>query len=611
MKLRFSIRILLITALLAVRVSIAAPPDKLQEPHLEGDKFVEVKFGDDEIVSHLGGLLDDPDPVVREQAVMALGATNNQAAFAHLRKAMQDEDIGVRVAGVEAAVELGGDQAAPTVLDALEAKETPMLMVGMRKARKMNLSAAAPKVRLLLSSEDELVRAVALSTLTRLGQPAPPSQLKKLLNAPSRRVRLRAAENAYLLAQPASIIDDLMRAAEEPNPPPLRAAGLEALSKHAFGKAGKLLAAAEKDSNPLLVRSALRAYHLTGRAELVRPFLDHPSAMVRLAAMRAAADLKIASAVERLFELMLEATDKPTHLTARRALREIGGESVPDGAAGVMHQQVEALEKLRAGKKPTKADATLEPDSEARDTSQLLQLHLRNISSCNWLVGELKSKKALKLQLKILTATLDKNSYWTIDSPVLLELAPALGKIGDQRAVDPLLKVLKKCVVDGVRHLRAMIQMRIGPPYSEEVTGKIIQALGKLKVYSAADTVKDVATTNVQGSRVSRAASYAYRTLHLLVRQDNRSKIESCIAEGLTPEYGHSMLARFHAVKAAGRLKIKTAVPSLREMLTGERPGRRSMHAAAWALQEITGKTPRIPQPRIRQGDWILKKVSE
>jgi hypothetical protein len=32
------------------------------------------------------------------------------------------------------------------------------------------------------------------------------------------------------------------------------------------------------------------------------------------------------------------------------------------------------------------------------------------------------------------------------------------------------------------------------------------------------------------------------------------------------------------------------------------------MVIAAWAIQEITGQTPSIPQPRLRQGDWILRK---
>ncbi len=36
-----------------------------------------------------------------------------------------------------------------------------------------------------------------------------------------------------------------------------------------------------------------------------------------------------------------------------------------------------------------------------------------------------------------------------------------------------------------------------------------------------------------------------------------------------------------------------------------------SREHAAWAIQEITGQTPAIGQPRRKQGEWILRKLAE
>lgn len=614
MKARFSIiMILLSIAVLTSALSTAAPPT-LDEPVLEGDRLFEMKFGDDEIVSLLAALLGDDDPLVREEAASSLGATNNNTAMQHLRTAMTDEDLGVRMVAVQGAVDLAGKGAEASVSAALGAKEPLMRMAAMRNVRGLNLTGTAPKLSGLLSAQDPLIRSIALSTLTHLNHAAAPAAIETLLGDASDRVRLRAAENALLSDKPpASLIDALLRNAEKPNPPAVRAAAMEALGKLAFPKARRLLSAAGKGSHPLVVRGAVRAYHHAAKPKLVRPFLDHPSPTVRLAAIRAAGDLKIAPAVERLFELMLTAFDEPTHMAGRKALREIGNQSVSDGAADAMDAGVKAVWALAKGAKPAapRTEESAPPDPDARDNSQIGRVHRRNVASCSWILGDMKSKKAYDIQLKILTDTLDGKTPWKINSSVLLELVPGLVKIGDRRAVEPLGKVLKKCEREGRAYLRAIIAYRAGPPYSEVVTGKIIQALGEFKAYQSVGTIIQIADTNVQGLRLSTAASYAYRTLPVLIRDDNRARVEACILKAIPPEDGQSLLARFYASKAAGKLKLQPATPALEGIVKTERPGRRVMRAAAWAIQEITGKTPGIPDPRLRQGDWIIKNISD
>ena len=61
------------------------------------------------------------------------------------------------------------------------------------------------------------------------------------------------------------------------------------------------------------------------------------------------------------------------------------------------------------------------------------------------------------------------------------------------------------------------------------------------------------------------------------------------------------------AAKSLGLLKADVAIEDLRWLLTEDRPDRRVMFAAAWAIQEITGRTPHVALPKPRPGDWIIK----
>ena len=67
------------------------------------------------------------------------------------------------------------------------------------------------------------------------------------------------------------------------------------------------------------------------------------------------------------------------------------------------------------------------------------------------------------------------------------------------------------------------------------------------------------------------------------------------------------MRCRFESAKSLGRLKADVAVDDLRWLLTEDRYDKRLMWAAAWAIQEITGKTPNVGLPKPNQGDWIIK----
>ncbi len=67
------------------------------------------------------------------------------------------------------------------------------------------------------------------------------------------------------------------------------------------------------------------------------------------------------------------------------------------------------------------------------------------------------------------------------------------------------------------------------------------------------------------------------------------------------------VLARFWACKIIGRLKVKSAAATLDGVLKS-RPELALVQAAAWALQEINGKAPSVPQAKAMPGkDWIIQ----
>ncbi|MCK5557369.1 MAG: hypothetical protein KAJ01_03260, partial [Candidatus Hydrogenedentes bacterium] len=228
-------------------------------------------------------------------------------------------------------------------------------------------------------------------------------------------------------------------------------------------------------------------------------------------------------------------------------------------------------------------------------------LSIRNAVGCCYILGELESRENYNYLLKLV-------GELPIDSPVLGELGVALGKIGDRRAIEPLEKALEVCRKRAMAYFIAIASMSPPPPFSEEVSGKLIQGLGMLKAHSAVDTIVGIALTQYQGVRLSKVPSYAAQVLPTLVQRENRKKIEDMIVTILSDE-AFNLTSQWHAAKSAGNMKIQPALVHLRYLLTDRRQSLTVMRAAGWAIQEITGQTPLIPQPRIRQGNWIIQKI--
>jgi len=583
-------------------------PQEIPEPQLTSEELKRGTFGDERNVALLAALLQDEDPLTRALAVTDLGQTHNPAAIPYLKRAFKSEIPEVRMAAVSAAAEIGFDEAHGVILAAISPKEPPaMIFTGMTFARKLHLSEAVDAIRSITAHGDAPTRAMAIKTLGRLGATLDPGALKPLLTDPSIPVRLAGLEHALLLEKADGIIEELLAAAGEENPPAVRSRAFEALGKHAISRARRILARCEADPDPMIRRGVVRAYHNAALGDKIPPFLDDPSEMVRLAAIQAAGDLKLARTYEKLMHLIMDAPDVQSHLAGRRSLVQIATEEVVNSAAEALVKWAETSPPPPP--KPLTRPATQEsarrsppPAPQSRGPTQR-QID-RNVASCCWILGKLKSSKALEYQLAMIPKL-------STESSVLLELVPALGQIGDRSAIEPLTVLLGRCKEKGLKYLRALSYGYPPPPWEPQIPRRIIQALGELKAYDKVDDILGIANVNVKGLRLALCASYAVQILPELIRDDNRQKIQTFIVNVISDE-GFMLAARFHAAKTAARMRINSAVPALQKILNEERPGWKMMRAAAWAIQTLTGETPSIPNPKTNQGrDWIITRISQ
>lgn len=563
---------------------------KPAEPELKAAVLVEPTFGDDRMVEMLGELATDKDMVTKAWAVADLGETHNHKALAYIRLALDDKQAAIRSAAVAAAAESGWPEANEIIIGALKSDNVEVLSAAMRAVRDLGLSQASKDLGKLLANDDPLIRATALDTLTQLDVAAGQGPLRELLSDSSTHVRLAALRNAMLLDKAYGLTDALLADGGDDNPPGVRSLAFEAIGKFAWPQGQRIVTAAGQDGNPLVRRGVVRAYRNAGSGPAAAGYLNDRSAMVRLAAIRAAGDLHQKAMVGRLFDLLFAAKDDMTRQAARIALAQIGTDKVAATAASELPRWAEMP---RPG-----------PSSRSGLTAEQITA---NIASCSWLLGELHSTKALDYQLAMLPKT-------DVVSPVLLSQVPALGKIGDPKAIGPLVKLLDRCRERGQAYLDAMMSGRPGPPWDPRVPSGIVRTLGQLKAYGSLKNILALGkVTTPRGGRLDVCATAIIQSLPALTTPDNIKSVESFLlltlrASPISRRYG--LTPRFYAMKLAARMKLQAALPSLHAVLDKERPGWTMMRTAAWAIGEISGKTPQIGQPRSKQGgDWVVRKL--
>ncbi len=574
-------------------------------------------YGDAEDIALLASLLSDADPRVREQAVCNLGQTRNPDALAHVRKALDDTEPAVRRSAVLAAAQLRAPLSEQVVRQALTSDDPETVLTAIAAARLQTWRELADALAKCLGHDQARVRVEALACLTHLGKAAEPAVLVRLLGDPSLALRLRAAENAAL-AQDASLVEPLLAAAGANNPA-LTGFALASLGKQVGAKLGETPAVldavnqAARSAHPLVRRGAVWALDNAALGPRVCPFLDDPSPLVRLAAVRAAGRHKVAQCVDRLFELMVQAPfdnylqhwrEPPStdpHLAARESLKAIATDRVAELAAehlAKLADELKEAEKLYVsasfGQRAGAKDMT--PQKAMRRA--LLE---RNAAACAYLLGRMGNRRGYDVQLDLVKVL-------PVDCVSTAFLAEALGRIGDKRAVKPLMDVVAVCAHNGRLALIAQAAQQPPPlPYSHEVAQAVVEALGRLDDPQAAPYLLGIASVNVSTARLNEPAMAAAMVLPQWFAGEHAKAIELYLLTVLKGN-GYPMAAQYQAARAAVKLKLQSAIEPLRALMD-QRHNDAMIHITSWALSELTGQPVAPPPPRPRPGDWIIRKA--
>ncbi|NLW88071.1 MAG: hypothetical protein GXY38_14505 [Planctomycetes bacterium] len=581
---------ILATLVLAATAHGALPlPQRLEDGKLEARWF-----GDDANVLLLADLLKDEDPLVRERALADLSQTDNPLAVAHIRRMTQDPSPHVRSAAVQAAGNLGVGGCDEIVIEALESPDAPQLHAAIAAAGRLNLKSAAGRLEKLVAHADASVSAGALAAMTQLELPCPDEALLDALNNASALVQLAAAQNAAIAPRQDKVREALARLGAD-GEPMVRGTALVALA----GAAGPaqiedLVRQALIAEQPVLRAAGVHALRKTAQAHRAAGFLDDASAPVRLAAIEAVGELKYEPAADKVAAIMLDSPDMQTHLAAREALGELGADWAVPHAVRILTELGDSLHAAHGAVARWDKSAPQEYTAEQRD------MLARNVSAAAWLLARCNSDAGMDQMVKLI-------GKLHVDNSAMVELARSAGALGDARAAQPLVGALERSTKGAQEHLIVSFFDRPPSlPFSPEVAVALTRALADLKATQALPSIDAAIKTSARGMRLVEPVAAGADALFDLADAATAEPLLKIILE----DSSFSVGAKYEAARTAGRMKLAALLPQLQQQLA-ERQCRSLINATAWAIEQITGQSPDLPQPLARQGDWIIRTIGE
>jgi HEAT repeat protein len=290
-------------------------------------------------------------------------------------------------------------------------------------------------------------------------------------------------------------------------------------------------------------------------------------------------------------------------LAARLALCQIGTDAVADAAPAIIGQLPAKLDEAADVKPQTSAEIAKENARKRKafiPRGPQLELQQRNAAAACWILGQLKSPKALADQIRLL-------ADYSIHMSMQTDNIRAMGLIGDKSAIDPLIAALGRFRPDGQAYLDALTNHGPPPPFSHQNMQAAIEALGDLKAPQAWPAIKAILDCKAKSLRLRGAATSTMKAAPNLIDADNRKAVEQTIAE-VAADSNFGLTAQYEAILAAGKLKLASALPVINEVMTKQRPCWTVIRACAWATYQITGQAPPLTEPILSEGHWIIRK---
>ena len=155
------------------RIASANPADRLESA------AILTAFGGDDAFVALTAAMNDPDPAVREEAVVGIGSDYSTTSLHLLQQALADTNPHVRRAAIDALSDTGSDNAALLLGPLLRDAETSLRTDAVHALGEIGGPTAGTLLQQALSDEHGSVREAAADYLAELSHPwaAPVNQL--------------------------------------------------------------------------------------------------------------------------------------------------------------------------------------------------------------------------------------------------------------------------------------------------------------------------------------------------------------------------------------------------------------------------------------------------
>lgn len=587
----------------------------------------------------------DKSPDVRAAAVAA-AMEYGMADFAQMiLQALSDEDKTVVLSACRAAVYCQLPQAKDSLVKSMDRPDGAVQLAAIEAMTALKLAAPADKLQAATKSPSVSIRrAVAMNALLLTAD-----QAAKLLadiavmadkDQPAVREAALAVLGKFALDANRAAIEQARKDAN----PLVRRGAVEAYRNAAQAGVMKEFLA---DASPLVRLAAIRGAGdlkaqdaVAGLFEQLQSVEDELSHMAARESLRQIGMQEVAVAAGKMAQEMhkqaLEAHNNNSPATkalgevypkvtelrkalgqaqtsveeAERAVQAVGDAKTPEKKA----QLDAARTRLENAKKEVASlnDRLAGPASQLADVQNDIRLAerakakaVRNLRSCFWLLGQLKSPEQFDMRVEFVKSSVGAplDALIQVDSTVLIEATESLGLLGDSRATDAMNKLMVE--LGKQAPLRAMDNPPPNARYNTEVTVATVVALGRLKSAQELASMGAVVDVRIKmAGRLNTEVEAIMKTLPELATSANLNAIET-IANNVITDQSYSIPCRFAAALDAGKLGLKKAIPGIRKLLQ-DRIDRNTMRASAWAIRQLTGETMPVGDPVVTQGQWII-----
>lgn len=563
---------------------LPAPPGRIGDgpSYHSSDRTVEL------LSAYLQLPMSAGDPMLRERIVLDLGRGRNANAVNPLRHCLSDDSWLVRAATVQALSHMPLYWIEPELRTALADPDPRVQATAVRSAVALGLRNAGEDLARLAGADDQALAVTTLNAMTELELAAPSGVLTAAVTGPNAPLAQAAIRNAPLHDElPPAWRDAVRNLAEDENAPlTIRAAALREAGRLNGANAATILRTACGSPNFVLRAAAVEALGDVGPDTLAVEMLSDPAGPVRRAACLAVVRTGDPAAADALWTVLTD-TIEVNRQAARDALAVSRAEGVDTGALNWLEQY--GTRMLNAGL-PRRLGSTAALDLRKPELAEPRE----QTSHAAFILGKRRSAEALPMLAALLTELPDADE-------VHIRIARAMEQLGDPSATAALDEHLDHAF-ETARIYYATIRNLTGPAvlFNEESFAAALRARGLLAPSTAAPRIEQAVSLLINECRMPLAAGAALDVFEARRDSFEPSFLDETIAAILSDSrFGPPL--RHRAAVMVGRWEFDgpATLQALRDMVRIEHSRRELIYAAAWALQECTGRAPHLTEPRV------------